>query len=135
MKSKGFTLVELLAVIAILGLAAVFISTNFFHLIGNAKDYEYENIFKYLNEAAYACSSSEEYITVDKLLGKGCIDQKSGLLKDFNFSGNGDNDNKVKATIKVTIDAGEKKTCVSDFSVDGEEIVVGNIKGGCGYDR
>lgn len=130
MKSKGFTLVELLAVIAILGLAAVFISTNFFHLIGNAKDYEYENIFKYLNEAAYACSSSEEYITVDTLLGKGCIDQKSGLLKDFNFS-----DNKVKATITVTIDAGEKKTCVSAFSVDGEEIVVSNIKGGCGYDR
>ena len=133
MKSKGFTLVELLAVIAILGLAAVFISTNFFHLIGNAKDYEYENIFKYLNEAAYACSSSEEYITVDTLLGKGCIDQKSGLLKDFNFSG--DSDNKVNATIMVTIKDGEKKTCVSAFSVDGEEIVVGNIKGGCGYDR
>lgn len=133
MKSKGFTLVELLAVIAILGLAAVFISTNFFHLIGNAKDYEYENIFKYLNEAAYACSSSEEYITVDKLLGKGCIDQKSGLLKDFNFSDDGDN--KVNATIMVTIKDGEKKTCVSAFSVDGEEIVVSNIKGGCGYDR
>ena len=126
MKSKGFTLVELLAVIAILGLAAVFISTNFFHLIGNAKDYEYENIFKYLNEAAYACSSSD--ITAAKLYEDGCIDQKSGLLKDFNFS-----DNKVKATIKVTIEAGEKKTCVSDFSVDGEEIVVRNIKGGCGY--
>ena len=133
MKSKGFTLVELLAVIAILGLAAVFISTNFFHLIGNAKDYEYENIFKYLNEAAYACSSSEEYITVDTLLGKGCIDQKSGLLKDFNFSDDGDN--KVNATIMVTIKDGEKKTCVSAFSVDGEEIVVSNIKGGCGYDR
>lgn len=130
MKSKGFTLVELLAVIAILGLAAVFISTNFFHLIGNAKDYEYENIFKYLNEAAYACSSSGSDITAAKLYEYGCIDQKSGLLKDFNFS-----DNKVKATITVTIDAGEKKTCVSAFSVDGEEIVVSNIKGGCGYDR
>ena len=108
MKSKGFTLVELLAVIAILGLAAVFISTNFFHLIGNAKDYEYENIFKYLNEAAYACSSSVGAVKADDLFKAGCIDQKSGLLKDFNFSDDGDN--KVKATIMVTIDAGEKKT-------------------------
>lgn len=129
MKSKGFTLVELLAVIAILGLAAVFISTNFFHLIGNAKDYEYENIFKYLNEAAYACS--ERDITTDELLDDGCIDQKSGLLKDFNFSGS--DNNQVKATIKVTMDNGEKKTCVSVFSVDGEDINVKNIKGGCGY--
>lgn len=127
MKSKGFTLVELLAVIAILGLAAVFISTNFFHLIGNAKDYEYENIFKYLNEAAYACSESD--ITTDALYDAGCIDQKSGLLKDFNFSG----DNKVNATIMVTINDGEKKTCVSKFSVGDEEIFVNNIKGGCGY--
>lgn len=133
MKSKGFTLVELLAVIAILGLAAVFISTNFFHLIGNAKDYEYENIFKYLNEAAYACSSSVGAVEADALFKAGCIDQKSGLLKDFNFSGNGDN--KVKATIMVTIDAGEKKTCVSDFSVGNEEIVVKNIKGGCEYNE
>lgn len=133
MKSKGFTLVELLAVIAILGLAAVFISTNFFHLIGNAKDYEYENIFKYLNEAAYACSSSESNITTDELFKSGCIDQKSGLLKDFNFSGNGDN--KVEATIKVTIDAGEKKTCVSDFFVGGKKIGVKNIKGGCEYNE
>lgn len=131
MKSKGFTLVELLAVIAILGLAAVFISTNFFHLIGNAKDYEYENIFKYLNEAAYACSESD--VEAVDLFNDGCIDQKSGLLKDFNFSGDGDN--KVNATIMVTIKDGEKKTCVSAFSVDGEEIVVSNIKGGCGYDR
>lgn len=129
MKSKGFTLVELLAVIAILGLAAVFISTNFFHLIGNAKDYEYENIFKYLNEAAYACSESD--ITTDELLDDGCIDQKSGLLKDFNFSGS--DNNQVKATIKVTMDNGEKKTCVSVFSVDKENIEVKNIKGGCGY--
>lgn len=128
MKSKGFTLVELLAVIAILGLAAVFISTNFFHLIGNAKDYEYENIFKYLNEAAYACSSGDGDITTASLLDKGCIDQKSGLLKDFSFS-----DDNVKATINVTIDKGEKKTCVSAFSVAGEKIVVSNIKGGCGY--
>lgn len=133
MKSKGFTLVELLAVIAILGLAAVFISTNFFHLIGNAKDYEYENIFKYLNEAAYACSSSVGAVKADDLFKAGCIDQKSGLLKDFNFSDDGDGDNKVKATIMVTIYAGEKKTCVSDFYVDGKEIVVRNIKGGCEY--
>lgn len=132
MKSKGFTLVELLAVIAILGLAAVFISTNFFHLIGNAKDYEYENIFKYLNEAAYACSSSGGDITATKLLEDGCIDQKSGLLKDFNFSPAA-GDNKVKATIEVTIDSGEKKTCVNEFSVDDKKIEVGNIKGGCGY--
>ena len=131
MKSKGFTLVELLAVIAILGLAAVFISTNFFHLIGNAKDYEYENIFKYLNEAAYACSSSVGAVEATDLFNDGCIDQKSGLLKDFNFSGDGDN--KVNATIMVTINAGEKKTCVSDFSVDKENIEVKNIKGGCGY--
>lgn len=131
MKSKGFTLVELLAVIAILGLAAVFISTNFFHLIGNAKDYEYENIFKYLNEAAYACRSDEGNITTEQLLSDGCIDQKSGLLKDFNFSGS--DNNQVKATIKVTMDNGEKKTCVSVFSVDGEDINVKNIKGGCGY--
>ncbi len=131
MKSKGFTLVELLAVIAILGLAAVFISTNFFHLIGNAKDYEYENIFKYLNEAAYACSSEDGDITTASLLEKGCIDQKSGLLKDFNFSNTGDN--KVNATIMVTVYKGEKKTCVSTFFVGDEEIVVKNIKGGCGY--
>lgn len=131
MKSKGFTLVELLAVIAILGLAAVFISTNFFHLIGNAKDYEYENIFKYLNEAAYACSSGDGDITTASLLEKGCIDQKSGLLKDFSFSNTGNN--QVNATIMVTIANGEKKTCVSVFSVDGEDINVKNIKGGCGY--
>lgn len=129
MKSKGFTLVELLAVIAILGLAAVFISTNFFHLIGNAKDYEYENIFKYLNEAAYACSSSVGAVEATDLFNDGCIDQKSGLLKDFNFSG----DNKVNATIMVTINDGEKKTCVSKFFVGDEEIFVNNIKGGCGY--
>lgn len=133
MKSKGFTLVELLAVIAILGLAAVFISTNFFHLIGNAKDYEYENIFKYLNEAAYACRSDEGNITTEQLLSDGCIDQKSGLLKDFNFSDDGNN--KVKATIRVTINDGEKKTCVSEFSVAEEKIVVSNIKGGCGYNE
>lgn len=131
MKSKGFTLVELLAVIAILGLAAVFISTNFFHLIGNAKDYEYENIFKYLNEAAYACISSEGVVDAADLHKNGCIDQKSGLLKDFSFSDSGNN--KVKATIRVTIDSGEKKACVSEFSVAGEKIVVSNIKGGCGY--
>ena len=131
MKSKGFTLVELLAVIAILGLAAVFISTNFFHLIGNAKDYEYENIFKYLNEAAYACISSEGVVDAADLHKNGCIDQKSGLLKDFSFSDNGNN--QVKATLSVTINNGEKKACVSKFSVDGEDINVNNIKGGCGY--
>ena len=46
---KGFTLVEMIVVIGILATVSVLIGTNFFVLIGSANEYEYENLYKYLN--------------------------------------------------------------------------------------
>ncbi len=124
---KGFTLIEMLVVVAILATASVLIGTNFFGLIGNADEYEKENLYKYLNEAACVYVDSNDYKdkagkTIDGTVYPDCndecylksawlyfdgyIDENAGLLKSYT-------EEEIKNyEIKVTWNEGEKKCCV-----------------------
>lgn len=118
---KGFTLIEVIVVIAIVGALSVLIGTNFFGLIGSADEYEKKNLYNYLNEAACvyidsrdraskydACYNSKSNCSVkaEDLYDKGFIDENAGLLKSYTVAD-------IKAyTIKVTWIDNEKKCCV-----------------------
>lgn len=123
--SKGFTLVELLVVIAIVGGISVLVGVNFMKLIGNTDQYEKENLYKYLNEAACVyVDSKDSNLTADSyyktedgvnvgsddLYQKGYIDENSGLLKKYSI------DDIKKYEIQVKWNSGEKKCCVSKFN-------------------
>lgn len=118
---KGFTLIEIILVIAIIGAASVLIGSNFFGLIGSADEYENENLYKYLNEAACVyidskdrnsnydtCYNSKSNCVVSSkdLYNDGYIDENAGLLKNYS-------EDEIKSyTIKVTWYYNEKKCCV-----------------------
>lgn len=118
---KGFTLIEIILVIAIIGAASVLIGSNFFGLIGSADEYEKENLYKYLNEAACVYVDSKDSglkdnscygsdygcdISSEDLYGAGYIDENAGLLKNYS-------QDEIKSyTIKVTWDDSEKNCCV-----------------------
>ena len=119
---KGFTLIETIVVIAILGAVSVLIGTNFFGLIGSADEYEKENLYKYLNEAACVFVDSKEStivkndtcrssvngceVTSSDLYAKGFIDENAGLLRTYS-------DAEIKSyTIKITWINKEKKCCI-----------------------
>lgn len=120
---KGFTLVEVILVIAILGFASVLIGSNFFGLIGSADEYEKENLYKYLNEAACvyvdskdsglkeaSCRTDAGGCTVNSsdLYDAGFIDENAGLLKSYTVD-------EIKSyTIKVNWINNEKKCCIKD---------------------
>lgn len=134
MKS-GFTLVEVIVVIAIIGAVSVLIGSNFFGLIGSADEYEKENLYKYLNEAACvyvdskesglkedSCYGSDDGCTIssENLYDDGYIDENAGLLKSYS-------EEEIKSyTIKVSWNNNEKKCCVDTF---GENDVTG--EGAC----
>lgn len=120
---NGFTLVEVIVVIAIIGVVSVLIGTNFFGLIGSADDYENENLYKYLNEATCvyidseesnfksdACYGSETGCLVSSALlyEKGYVDENTGLLREYTKSEIED------YTVKVYWKSNEKRCCVVD---------------------
>lgn len=131
---KGFTLIETIVVIAILGAVSVLIGTNFFGLIGSADEYEKENLYKYLNEAACVYVDSKDFKeNRDDAYNDcqdGCDDLKSewlvqdGYIDDQAYLLNEEVTNNIdKYIIKVTRINAEKKCCVKSYngtSVSGE---------------
>lgn len=143
---KGFTLVEMIVVIAILATVSVLIGTNFFGLIGSANEYEYENLYKYLNEAACVYVDSKDYakkagkkidgvdypnctgncdLSSSWILQDGYIDDQAYLLNK-EVTNNIDN-----YTIRVTRDDGEKKCCVLNYINESGVIVAASGEGAC----
>ena len=91
---NGFTLIETIVVIAILGAVSVLIGTNFFGLIGSADEYENENLYKLLNEAACVYANSKDKKTAcssgctigyTELSSAGYVDENMGLLKSYSY--------------------------------------------------
>lgn len=134
---NGFTLIETIVVIAILGAVSVLIGTNFFGLIGSADEYEKENLYKYLNEAAciYAnsnnnpnkatCTKSGCQITSLSLYDAGYIDENAGLLKSYT-------DDEIKSyTIQVKVDTNKERTCCVDYSTLSGVTTNATGKGAC----
>ncbi len=77
MNSKGFTLVELIVVIAILAVASGLIATNFFGLIGKKDTFQDEVIAKGIAEAAYVYYDSNDNLAPYKVeANKGCYNAK-----------------------------------------------------------
>ena len=80
---KGFTLVELLTVIAVLSIILVITAPIVANLITSSKQKAYEEQIKFIESAArnYSVSYSKEidsdpyYVSVDTLINKGLIDQ------------------------------------------------------------
>lgn len=80
---KGFTLVELLAVIAILGLIMVIVTPIVTDLITSSKQKAYEEQVKFIENAAMNWSTTHSsdintdpyYVSVDRLITDGFIDQ------------------------------------------------------------
>lgn len=131
--NKGFTLIELIVVIGIVAALAVLIGSNFYKLTGKTKDYENENVYKYLNEATCVFIGSKDYkesedkvicgssncIKASTLQAKGYIDAQQGLLKNQALGG---------YLIKFKINSGEKICCVYS-NIDTNNPVSG--KGAC----
>ena len=86
MNKKGFTLVELIVVIAIVATASVLLATNFTKLTGKQDDFEDKVVAKNIAEAAYVYYKNEagdSCITGAMLINNGYIAPKAGLLKDY----------------------------------------------------
>ena len=97
MNNKGFTLVEIIVVIAIISIASALIGTQFFSILGKggkADKFEDETLAKSLAEAAYVLYDSKdnttrangtksECITANWLLYKGYITNDQGLLTKY----------------------------------------------------
>ena len=139
---KGFTLVEMIVVIAILATVSVLIGTNFFGLIGSANEYEYENLYKYLNEAACVYVDSKDFkkshSTDYEDCKDGCDNLKSewlvsdGYIDDQAYLLNKEVTNNIDTyTIRVTRDDGEKKCCVLNYKNESEVIVAASGEGAC----
>ena len=60
MNNKGFTLVELLVVVAILAIASGLIATRFFGIIDSSNEFEDKSIGKTIAEAAYIFYDSKK---------------------------------------------------------------------------
>lgn len=108
MKKNGFTLVELLVVVALLALASGFVATRFFNLTGRQDEFEDEVLAKGLAEAAYVYYKhveNENCITTDELLQKGYISEDQGLLTQYG-------DKLYNYAVEVKIVDGERITKV-----------------------
>lgn len=100
MNKKGFTLVEVIVVIAIVAIASALVGTQFFSVLGKggkADKFEDEVLAKSLAEAAYVLYDSKdnttradgtksECITGNWLIYKGYISTDQGLLTKFPVS-------------------------------------------------
>ena len=88
MDKNGFTLIELIVIIAIIALASGFIATRFFSLTGNQQEFEDEVVAKGIAEAAYVFIDSPKNTNVEyetcsnagELLVSGYISSDQGLL-------------------------------------------------------
>ncbi|MBR3898353.1 MAG: prepilin-type N-terminal cleavage/methylation domain-containing protein [Bacilli bacterium] len=79
MKKKGFTLVELLLVIVIIGLIALIVYPSILRIIGDARTSSYENQVKIVEKAARAWGYKNALLLPD---GSGSTDkEKYGCLK------------------------------------------------------
>ena len=147
---NGFTLIETIVVIAILGAVSVLIGTNFFGLIGSADEYEKENLYKYLNEAACVYVNSNSFkenkgntVIIDGtsetypdcssncdlkskfLVYDGYIDENAGLLRTYS-------EDEIKSyTIKVNVDTNKERTCCVDYSTLSGVTTDAKGKGAC----
>lgn len=134
---NGFTLVELIVVIAIIGVVSVLIGSNFLGLIGDADKYEKVNLYKYLNEAACGYIDSKDRdakyddcysgksicnIEVIDLYNAGFIDENIGLLNNYKI------EDLDEIIIKASWVNQEKKCCV--YKEDDGNVVNG-VEGAC----
>ena len=134
MNKNGFTLVELLVVVAILAVASGLVATRFFNLIDDKDKYEDKVLAKKLAEAAYVyykhgdmsatyvkeISDDNYCITAERLINSGYISEDQGLLKQY---GNDLN----KFAVRVYVEAGEKKTQVFKSNRETECNISSNI--------
>ena len=101
MNNKGFTLVELIAVVAILAIASGLIAVRFFRLTGEEEEFEYEVVAKDIAEAAYVFYDSKDNrennkpdgtillkgcVSAEELIKTGYISESQGLLKRYTLN-------------------------------------------------
>lgn len=120
MKKEGFTLIELIVTIAIMGLIGVVISTNMLGLFSNEEDKEYEAFVQKIEDSACMyvetvfndtqrsnCRTNTCTITIDQLINKGYV--ADDLIDPT--TGNVITSNKSKYKVKVSW-VNNVKTCV-----------------------
>lgn len=119
MSKKGFTLIEILAVIAILAVIMLASTSNFFGLIGSRTEFETEELYKYLNDGAYVYSikhPEEDNVSIVTLIDEGYIDKSYGILEESDISQKCPISNPDSCIIKIINSNGEKKACVFRFN-------------------
>ena len=88
--NKGFTLVELIVVIAIIAIASGLIATRFLGLIDDTKQFDRESVAKGIAEAAYVYiddkankdTDPDDCKNAEVLVNTGVISENQGLLKE-----------------------------------------------------
>ncbi|MBQ9833808.1 MAG: prepilin-type N-terminal cleavage/methylation domain-containing protein [Bacilli bacterium] len=127
MNNKGFTLIELIAVIAIVAAVSVLLGTNFLKLTGNVDAYEDKVIAKGIAEAAYIYYGSpsdtdgQDPVSAYDLIKAGFISSDQGLLKDYGLS------DLIRFCAEVKIENYEKKVIVKKSTGSGSnETCSGN---------
>lgn len=107
MKKNGFTLIELIVTIALLGLVGIVISFSMVNLLDNQKD-ERKSEFKSIMEEA-ACtyvllsyaSWNGAYVEGDKLIQEGLVEEEINGYKVSNYKVNVSNiDGERKCTLE-----------------------------------
>lgn len=125
MNNKGFTLVELLAVIVILSLLALLASTSVTKMLKQSKEDIHDTQFIAIKSAAEIWGADNldklplagecKYLTLNDLKEYGIMDSS---VKDSNTNKEVSDDLKIKITSKV----GKKGNLVTSYEVDPEDI-------------